>query len=177
MTDSAITADTALGANASRASVGPRAERVFAFLFGLLPFAVVVRFPPSSGFWGQWATVTVVLLWLASRPSAARVLPWGALPFVAVALWLLVQSAAGLSPMPVALLVAVAVLAVAAVACSAARTVATTSSGDTLVVGFAWGVIAAFALNAVAVAFELAGYEWMWVVAFKVPTRCRAPSG
>jgi O-antigen ligase len=150
---------------------GWSANRIFAFLFGFLPFAVVLRFPPNSGFWGQWALVTAVLLWLVLRPRARPRWTGGVVACAAVALWLLVQAAMGLSPMPAALLVSVAVLGIAAWACASAGDLGSTPQGDVLVTGFAWGLLAAFALNAVAVAFELAGYEWIWIVVFKVNER------
>jgi O-antigen ligase len=64
--------------------------------------------------------------------------------------------------------VSVAVLGIAAWACASAADLGPTPQGDVLVTGFAWGLLAAFALNAVAVGFELAGYEWIWIVVFKV---------
>jgi O-antigen ligase len=147
------------------------ANRTLAYLFGFLPFAVVVRFPPNSGFWGQWALVTAVSLWLVLSLRARLRWTGGSVAFAATALWLLVQAAMGMSAMPVALLVSVAVLAIAAWACAAAGDLGSTPRGDVLIIGFAWGLLAAFALNAVAVAFELAGYEWIWIALFKVNER------
>jgi len=147
------------------------ANKTFGFLFGFLPFAVVLRFPPNSGFWGQWALVTAVLLWLVLRPHARPRWTGGSVACAAIALWLLVQAAMGMSPMPVALLVSVAVLGVAAWACASTADLGSTPQGDVLVTGFAWGLLASFALNAVAVGFELAGYEWIWIVLFKVNER------
>jgi hypothetical protein len=153
---------------------GARLAAVLAFLLGCLPFALVVRLPPNPGFWGQWVAVVIVLVWLALRPLPLRALPWGSMPLFGIAALLLVQSAAGLVAMPLAVVVAACLLGMAGLMVAAGRAVATSAARSAVVGAFAWGVIAGFALNTVAVVLGWVGYEFQLYRLFTAPTPVRA---
>jgi O-antigen ligase len=143
-----------------------RLDSCFAAALGLLPFLGYLRAQPMPGFWGEWVAVAVALLWLGVAGVPRRGWGWvAAAPFVAVAALMLLHLAARLVPMPVEVLVAAALLVVAA----ALAAHAADGGAESLATGLAAGLIAALLLNAVAVGFERAGYEWQLVSLYRIP--------
>src|SRR5882672_5369101 len=142
------------------ASASPRGrvEPALAFLLAVLPFCAVVRWPPNSGFWGQWLAVFVTLLWIALRLPSARAVPKAALALFALSLLLLLHSAAGLAAMPMATTMSALTLLIAGVACIATHGIEGSETREASLRAFGWGLIAALVLNAMVVVLGWLGY-------------------
>jgi O-antigen ligase len=154
-----------------------RTDLALPFLLAVLPFCAVVRWPPHPGFWGQWLAVLVVLLWVVVRLPSARAIPWAAFAFLAPCAMLLLHSAAGLAAMSMATTLAALTLAVAAAACIAAQSPGGPATREGYVRAFAWGLIVALVLNAVAVVLGWLGYEFHLYRIVEVPAVPRRALG
>jgi O-antigen ligase len=143
-----------------------------------LPFCNTARLSPSPMFWGEWVAVGLFALWLALAralaPSAPRVLTWSAVAVLALVALIFGQQLLGMAAQPIALLLSAGLLALAAALVAAGASIDDPKRRAALARAFAWGVLAALALNAVVVVLGWAGYEPLFFDIYPAPVLPRA---
>jgi O-antigen ligase len=174
MSDLSITAALDAPAATRPTGIAARAELLLAAMLGFAPYLGYVRAQPSPGFWEAWAAVSIGLVWLAIAPPSRRGWSAGVGIFGGVAAILLVHLVMRFVPMPVEVLVSVAVLALAAALCARFGEVAATEHGRRLVDAFAIGLLGAALMNAVSVLLGQFGYEWQLIALYPADPPVRA---
>lgn len=147
--------------------------------FGLAPFVVTVKLPPSASFWSEWtaAMACISLLLLGWRSPIAAATHHARLPVAALALLLaaLLVALQLLANQPVfagTAVLAIALLSLAAWLCATAST--WRDRVPRLLDGFAFGLVLALVANFGGLLLELAGWHVHALTLFPSPFLGRA---
>jgi O-antigen ligase len=169
----------------SASALGDRPVYWAALLFGLLPYVLTFKLPPSASFWAEWAAalccITLLMLGWRATPAAATAstatahrarVPVAALALLAVAMLVVVQLLAERPAFAGTAWLAMALTSLAAWLCGTAAT--WRDRAPRLLDGFAVGLVGALALNFAALPPELAGWHVQGLIWFASPFLGRA---
>jgi O-antigen ligase len=133
-------------------------------LFGLLPYVSTIKWPPIASFWAEWACAllaagVVILIRPRSTNADSIPVPLAALACLGGALVVALQLASRQPHFIGAALLAVCELVLAAVVCTAAARLRTTSAVAPALDAWALGLLIALVLNGAEVLVERNGWQ------------------
>jgi O-antigen ligase len=150
-----------------------------ALCFGLLPFVLTLKLPPSASFWAEWtaALCSIALLLIGWRAPASAATHHARLPVAALALLLLVtlvavQLLADLPGFAGTAFLAILLTSLAAWLCGTAAT--WQDRAPQILDGLALGLVLALGVNFTALLLELAGWHLHALTLFPSPFLGRA---